>query len=475
MIGRRGAGQGTHRAGPGFVPAGAAADAERRPNARRRKVVRRRRLVVAVAAAVALGLVVMGGIVAGPVGLSMWVMAALAAGSAALLLQVNLPEGADGPGDEPEGPRGELPAAGVGAGTAAPTEAAPGPGAEPRPATQARPGASTGVSTGVSTGASTATGPAGLPAVRRGAPRLPDAAPYPVPVAVPGAAERGRFPVLHTSSRAANAPWLLPPAPSPTAIAADQAVIGGLEVRAASIVGPGHRSRATARQDAYRIGQDGAGRHLIVAVADGMSDSPHSDVGANVAVVALVNELRQVLDDGVEMERIDVKRLFLKAAGQMHGVAEQRGWDPDHVRAVAVAAVVPTWPDDRGRRRCWLAAVADVSAWRLRQDHWERLIGDEKGGFDASAVEHYLPHNAGQVDYGVTELAPGDVLALTTDGVADAFALGAETQRWFADRWRRPPPVGEFLLDVGFDQKQLHDDRTAVVVWCTDDNGRRDR
>jgi hypothetical protein len=68
----------------------------------------------------------------------------------------------------------------------------------------------------------------------------------------------------------------------------------------------------------------------------------------------------------------------------------------------------------------------------------------------------------------VVELGPGEVMGLTSDGVADAFALGPDVQRWFAERWRQPPPVGAFLLHVGFEQAQLQDDRTAVVVWCAD-------
>ncbi|WP_078876572.1 protein phosphatase 2C domain-containing protein, partial [Streptomyces sp. 150FB] len=295
--------------------------------------------------------------------------------------------------------------------------------------------------------------------------REPEPAPVPPPVADDS---RGRFPVLQKPSRAGRAPWRLPQLPSPTAIAADEAVLGGLEVRAASVVGPGHRGRGVARQDAYRIGQDSAGRYLLVAVADGMSDSKHSDVGANVAAAALVSALREALDRGVELERLPAREIFLAAAGQMYGAAEQRGWTADDVRAVAVVAVVPALPDSRGRRRCWLGAVADVSAWRLSHDRWEQLIGEEKGGFDASTVEHFLPHDLDHVDYGVTELGPGEVLAVTTDGVSDAFALGPGAQRWFAERWRRPPRIGSFLLDVGFEQAQMQDDRTAVVVWCAD-------
>jgi hypothetical protein len=283
--------------------------------------------------------------------------------------------------------------------------------------------------------------------------------------------EPGRFPVLRKPSAAATAPWLLPAAPSAAAITADEAVLGGLRLRAASVSGPSHRSRGIPRQDAYRIGQDSAGRHLVVAVADGMSDSKHSDLGAGAAVIALVNTLRELLDRGIPLQRINVREVFLAAARQMYGAAEQRGWTADEVRAVALAAVIPAQPDPDGVRRCWLGAIGDVSAWRLVHRHWERLIGDEKGGLDPSAVAHFLPHDVDHLPYGVVEMGPGEVMGLTTDGVADAFALGPDAQQWFAERWRQPPPVGAFLLDVGFEQAQLQDDRTAVVVWCADTPG----
>ncbi|MFF7330168.1 protein phosphatase 2C domain-containing protein [Streptomyces sp. NPDC008150] len=282
------------------------------------------------------------------------------------------------------------------------------------------------------------------------------------------AEQPGRFPVLRKASPAAMAPWLLPEAPSAAAITADEAVIGGLQLRAASVSGPSHRSRGIPRQDAYRIGRDRAGQYLVVAVADGMSDSTHSDIGAGAAVIALVNTLRELLDRGTPLEQINVREVFLSAARQMYGAAKQRGWTADEVRAVALAAVIPVRPGQDGVRNCWLGAIGDVSAWRLVGDSWERLIGKEKGGLDPSAITHFLPHHVDHLDYGTVQLAPGAVMSLTTDGVADAFALGADARQWFAERWRQPPSVGAFLLDVGFEQAQLQDDRTAVVVWCAD-------
>ncbi len=128
----------------------------------------------------------------------------------------------------------------------------------------------------------------------------------------------GGFPILKVRSRAAAQPWRLPAVPSPSGVAADQASAGGLEVRAASLIGPGHRCMEPAlpRQDAYRLGQDRKRRYLIAAVADGMTDSRHSEVGANTAVAAVVGLLRESLDAGIGLADLDVEEIFLAAAGR---------------------------------------------------------------------------------------------------------------------------------------------------------------
>ena len=292
-------------------------------------------------------------------------------------------------------------------------------------------------------------------------PRAESAAPMPEAPSAPGLG----FPMLQRASTTAAQPWLLPREPAGPGIAADEATLGDLGIRAASIIGPGHRANGKPRQDAYRIGQDQAGQHLIVAVADGMSDSRYSDIGANIAVVALVMVLREFLDGGGALESLEAEEIFTAAAGQMYHAATQRDWSADDVRAVAVAAVIPARPDARGARRIWLACLGDASAWTMAAGTWQQVVGDVKKGPASNVVSAYLPHAVDQVVSGVSELAPGCALALMTDGLSDALGLGRAARDWFAERWRRPPSACAFLLDVGYDQAQMLDDRTAVMVW----------
>jgi hypothetical protein len=146
--------------------------------------------------------------------------------------------------------------------------------------------------------------------------------------------------------------------------------------------------------------------------------------------------------------------------------ARHQGLEPDAVRTVALAAVIPAEPDDAGRRHAWLAAIGDASAWRRQARGWERLMGKEKGGMDANVLAEFLPFHPDRALSAVVSLEPGDVLALITDGVADAFMEIDGAAAWFADRWERPPPIGSFFLDVGYEARTYQDDRTAVLVWC---------
>lgn len=276
-------------------------------------------------------------------------------------------------------------------------------------------------------------------------------------------------PVLGGTPRAARYPWYLPVEPAQSGVAADQVRLGDLEVRAASVVGPDHRCEepATARQDAYRLGRDAKGRHLVVAVADGLSSAARSDLGATVAVRAAVDLVRRELDNVAYPGDIDMTAVFTKVAGHVAGAARQLQCSPDDVLAALITAIVPSRPTGpNGSRTVWLASLADVSAW-LRQDlGWQRLAGAEKHGMDRNALDAFLPHHWNRVVVDRAEVPWGGTLAVLTDGIGDALTDVPDGARWFAERWRHPTNLASFLLDVSYEAPSQVDDRTAVVVWC---------
>jgi hypothetical protein len=279
-------------------------------------------------------------------------------------------------------------------------------------------------------------------------------------------------PVFGSSPPAARRPWVLPVEPAVSGIAADQASLGDLDVRAVSIVGPGHRCEEPAmpRQDSYRLGRDRAGRYLIIAVADGMSDSRRSDLGATVASRCAVNTLRAHLDGGEGPTADAMKEAFRIAAGAMVAAANNEGLSEMDVRCALIIAVIPAAPNTPSSgRRAWFATLADVSAWLRHSDGWYQLAGDQKNnGLDRNTLRNFLPYHPDRVVTVSCNLEPGATVAVVTDGIGDAFTEVPRAAQWFAQRWETPVPLESFLLDVGFQARGQLDDRTSVTVWCRD-------
>ncbi|MER5751041.1 protein phosphatase 2C domain-containing protein [Streptomyces sp. NPDC002088] len=298
--------------------------------------------------------------------------------------------------------------------------------------------------------------------------------------AAPVTAHVTTVPRFGAGSKAQRFPWLLPVRPTAASgVAADEAQLGDLAVRAASIVGPGHRCQepAAARQDAYRMTRDATGDHLLLAVADGVSSSAHAELGAAVAASTAINHLRRRLDEPDGAARLSAAELFEESATAMLREAERRGLEASDVCAVLFIAVIPTRPTaPTGERTMWAAWLGDASLWRLDEERWRYAAGDRKGttaGYDSNAVTHTLPADPHAARQTTLALRPGDVVSLVSDGVGDGLAAIEELNAYLADHWKLPLPVASYLNDVGFDAERFLDDRTAVTVWVDPDTRSR--
>lgn len=277
-------------------------------------------------------------------------------------------------------------------------------------------------------------------------------------------------------ARAQGYPWLLPERTVQNGIAADEATVGAFAVRAASVVGPGHRCGhpAEPRQDSYRIGRSRDSRHAIVAVADGLSSAAWSDAGATTASSQAVTLLREQIET-VGFDGLDASQLYGRVAESVAAHAAARGVGTSQVATVLITAVFAE-PDADGTAKAWVAWLGDSSAWTLDPPSalWRFSSGDPKDRTSAvvsNAVAGRLPDTPHLARARSVTLAPGAALALVTDGIGDAWADPAGTvNAYFANAWRSPVPAGRFTADVGFDAPQCLDDRTAVVVW---NGGRR--
>jgi serine/threonine protein phosphatase PrpC len=278
-------------------------------------------------------------------------------------------------------------------------------------------------------------------------------------------------PVFSGVSAPGQAPWHLPVGAAPSGLAADAARLGDLDVRAASMVGAGHRCQEPAgpRQDAYALGRTPDGQFLIIAVADGVSQSRHSDLGARVAVSTATRELGKMLAAG-GMLTIDVERLYKVVAGEMLGTGRNRGLPDEDVCSILIVAVIPTAPRADGGRTIWASWIGDCSLWRHRQGELHRLTGAEKTGLDRNTLSAVLPFNPDQVEQDTFELRPWDRVAVVTDGLSDSLSGVSGASEFFARQWANSAPhPAAFLHSLCYDGPGQTDDRTAVVVWCDAD------
>ncbi|WP_043183288.1 protein phosphatase 2C domain-containing protein [Streptomyces sp. NRRL F-5123] len=307
-------------------------------------------------------------------------------------------------------------------------------------------------------------------------PAVPAAAPPQARPAAPRPFLRERptdlsVPRFGEGARAQGYPWLLPERTVQNGIAADEAVVGAFSIRAASVVGPGHRcgQPAEPRQDSYRIGRSRDSRYAIVAVADGLSSAAWSDAGATTASSQAVTLLREQLE-AVGFDGLDIKSLYSRIAESVAAHAAGRGVGTSHVATVLITAVFAE-PDANGIARAWVSWLGDSSAWTLdpRGPLWLFSSGEPKDRTSAvvsNEVTGQLPDTPQLARGHYVTLPPGAALALVTDGIGDAWANPeGNVNTYFANAWRLPVPATRLIADVGFDAPQCLDDRTAVVVW----------
>lgn len=267
-------------------------------------------------------------------------------------------------------------------------------------------------------------------------------------------------------------PWHIPHRSAQNGIAADQARIGSFDIRAASVVGPGHRcepGNAEPRQDAYRVGRSADDRYAVIAVADGLSSARMSDVGANAAASHAVRILREQLSRRAGIADLDAVDVFAEIAQHLVKEARNRNAMAAELATVLITAVLEQPLDGDGVARGWVAWIGDGSGWLLDQEAglWIQRFGEVKnvGEYASNAVSSTLPDQPHLVRQTEFHLDIGGVFVLATDGIADAWSADQRVNRFFAERWRTPPQAPYFLNDVGYDAPQRNDDRTAVAVW----------
>jgi hypothetical protein len=272
------------------------------------------------------------------------------------------------------------------------------------------------------------------------------------------------------------------------AFVADAGQVMGITVRAASCRGRQHMESGQPLQDAYAVITDEHERWLAVAVADGVSASPHARRAAEAAVGSVARRLPALMAGTHPPSGGDWGELFRTVAADI--VSETGGLEPAAARPSQPALLAGSRPsttlavlivlgEQWADRSILCAAVGDTEILRLR------LSGDPgsctavlapeerdaRGGDERVAA---LPGHAARVRWGRSSWLPDEVLMVASDGFAGALGPGNELDGRLHELWRTPPPPLDLLRQVDFRLTTYADDRTVVALWAGEHDERVD-
>jgi serine/threonine protein phosphatase PrpC len=249
-----------------------------------------------------------------------------------------------------------------------------------------------------------------------------------------------------------------------------------LEIRAATIRGLGHRAYGEPRQDAYAF--DAGDGWFVAAVADGLGSLPHSQLASKTAANVLVALTASPAATGTQPKWTTV---FGTVSDIVRRTVQTHLYGADPTRAAATTLTATCGL--RSKNGTWQVSIAsygDCTAAKLTGNRWKVLANQEPGSIAEpttvssdspellNTATHALPSNTlDRLRIDSTELLPGEVLALFTDGIGWSFGGGrGEVGEQLAKWWASPPRLLEFAAQVGFMRQGEQDDRAAVVLWA---------
>jgi Protein phosphatase 2C/von Willebrand factor type A domain len=250
----------------------------------------------------------------------------------------------------------------------------------------------------------------------------------------------------------------------------DGADLHGLSIRAVSLRGERHQSRAVSRGDAMEVSllRDGESEVFLGCVAMGVDGQPLSHLGAAEACRLVREEarprlaalfaaktpssVRPVCQDLVESvsDRLSRRASFLRT-------------DPAAL-STALAAVAVEVGSQRGLRRFVAFAVGDCSVLTLTDGDFHPVFPDKKHGEGTAST---LPARPAATFAMTGTVKRGTLVLACTNGLhAPLGEAGVREQlvAWWSGG--QPPDLQEFGWQLSFRAKSYEDDRTAVCCWA---------
>ncbi len=227
---------------------------------------------------------------------------------------------------------------------------------------------------------------------------------------------------------------------------ADGGDLSWCALRAATVAGVRHRLAGETSEDAFAW--ESAGDRVAVAVCDGLGSVPGSAAAAGRAAAAAVSAA--IVDPGAA---VGAARTGVRAANE---AAAGGG------ATTVVVAVI-----DRDGR-AGLARVGDSTAFAVgagASRARELFAAPAEEGLVGTGTAA-LPSDRPDAETAEMTLAPGSVLLLVSDGVADPWRDGPGTVApAFEELLAAPPGPLELARLADFSRQGCHDDRTLLGVW----------
>ncbi|ABW16500.1 hypothetical protein Franean1_7181 [Parafrankia sp. EAN1pec] len=252
----------------------------------------------------------------------------------------------------------------------------------------------------------------------------------------------------------------------PPMLAYDGGQVGTLTVRAGSVTAERHRPRRN-DNESFTVWTDRDGSVCLLAVAGAVGDGENAGRAARMATALAVQASRRRLASTAPASGADLAALVRAVTGDIDAMLHSRASGPDYLTTLLLG-FVPTVVAPGGSVPAVVGRVGGLMAWRIRAGTVDPVFSladpGSPGTGGAPPQVAALPGHGDALEVRTVTLSDGEVLALTTGGLASGVR-GERVTGFLGPLWTVPPTPLEFLASLAVRRNDRDDDRTAAVAW----------